>query len=343
MSNELISTQAEFTKEDKKQAVKTFSRTHISLVVYLFVAGLVISLIQYAILFMYGENKLIELMEGPYFIWILQIVSMYLVAFPLFLLMLRKLPKAEREKSNMSLKEFGYIFLVSEAIMFVGSIFSQWLVSVFESYMGTTIGNTTSDLIMETPLWLIILVVVIIGPIVEELIFRKAMIDRLSVYGDRIAVVASAFAFGLFHGNFHQLFYATALGLVLGYVYTKTRRSIYNILLHMAVNFMGSVPAVLLTDSLNRLNALPEDAVIEGQVALDLMLVNAYSQIQLGLAIAGIITLIVATFKRSYRFSDECDIKVPFINRFRVYFFNFGTLTFLAYSILQCIMSLFIM
>ncbi len=343
MSNELIGTQAEFTKEDKKKAVNTFSRCHISLVVYLFVAGLVISAVQYAVLFMFGEEKFVSLAEGPYFIWILQIVGMYLVAFPLFLLMLRKLPKADREKSSMSFKEFGYIFLVSEAIMFVGSIFSQWLVSVFEANIGSEVSNTTSDLIMETPLWLIILVVVIIGPIVEELIFRKTMIDRLSVYGDRIAVVASAFAFGLFHGNFHQLFYATALGLVLGYVYTKTRRSIYSILLHMAVNFMGSVPAVLLNDSLNRINALPDDAVIEGQIALDIMLVYAYSNLQYLLALAGIITLIVATVKRSYKFSNECDIKVPFIQRFRVYFFNFGTVAFLVYSILQCILSLYIM
>ena len=342
MSNEFISASAEFTKEDKKQAVKTFSRCHLGLVVYLLVAGLVITAMQYVALFMYGEEGYLKLAEGPYFIWILQVVGMYLTAFPLFLLMLRKLPKAEREKSSMSPKEFGYIFLVSEAIMFIGSLVSQWLVSVFEQYLGHEIANSTSDIIMETPLWLVILVVVIIGPIVEELIFRKAMIDRLSVYGDRIAVVASAFAFGLFHGNFYQLFYATALGLVLGYVYTKTRRSIYNILLHIIVNFMGSIPAILLNDSINRLNALPEDALLEGQTALDYMLVSAYSNIQLVLVIGGVITLIRATFKRSYKFSNECDVRVPFLQRPRVYLVNFGTVAFIVYSILQCILSLMI-
>ena len=45
--------------------------------------------------------------------------------------------------------------------------------------------------------------------------FRKLLIDRIVPFGQRVAVVVSGLAFGLFHGNFYQFFYAFSLGAVL--------------------------------------------------------------------------------------------------------------------------------
>ncbi len=329
-----------FDKEERRQAVKSFSRIHGGLVLYSIIATVAIIVLQIAAAFVLDEATFNSFAGGPYYVWVLQVLSMYVIAFPLFLLMVKGLPSADREKSSISLKEFGYIFLVSEAIMLSGSIFSNWITEIIRVKLNAPVSNTTSDLILVTPPWVIILVVVIIGPIVEELIFRKVMIDKLSIYGDRLAVVVSALAFGLFHGNFFQLFYATALGLVLGYLYTKTRRSIYNCLLHMAVNFMGTVPALLMQDSLNRINAAVEE---DGLVAAnDLLLVYGLSLLQYALAIVGVFVLIVATFKRAYSFSDEQDIRIPIIHRPRVLLLNFGTLLFITYFIANCILSLFV-
>ena len=329
-----------FGKQERRTAVKTFSKINGSLLVYTIVASIAMIIMSVVFAIFMGEEKYTEFAAGPYYIWVMQIICMYVIAFPIFLLMVGRLPKSERQKDSISFKEFGYIFLVSEAIMLAGSIFSEWFVSTLETKAGFQVANTTSDLIMGSPIWVVILVVVVIGPIVEELIFRKVIIDRMSVYGDRAAVLMSSIAFGLFHGNFHQLFYATALGLVLGYVYTKTRRCIYTVLLHMMVNFMGSVPALLLQDSINRVNAAPSDAIVEGQLATDIMLINSYVLLEYGMAIAGIVILLVATFKRSYRFSNEYDIKVPFFQRARVYLLNFGTIAFIAFMIYTCIISL---
>lgn len=330
----------QFTKKDKRRAVKTFSRVHGSLVGYTLLTVAAAYIIQIITMMIVGSDGLVAIAENPYYFWGMQVASMYVIAFPLFWLMIRKLPVADRRSDKMSLMEFGAIFLVSEAIMLLGSMFSQWLTGLMEVFLGHEIPDTTSDIILSSPLWIIILVAVIIGPIVEEMIFRKAMIDRLSVYGDRLAVIVSAFAFGLFHGNFYQLFYATALGLVLGYVYTRTRRSIYNCLLHIVVNFMGTVPAMLLQDSLDRINALPEDALIEGEIVLDMLILSAYSSLQYALAIAGIIVFIIATVNRTYTVSDECDIRIPSKNLPRVLVFNLGTLLFIIFCLIQCLTSL---
>lgn len=323
-----------FDKDDRRQAVKTFSRINGSLVWFSIIATVAILGVQIALANILDADAFNNIASSPYYIWILQVVGMYIIAFPLFLLMVRKLPSASREQSSINLKEFGYIFLVSEAIMLAGSIFSNWFTDMMAEKFNAPVTNTTSELIMQTPIWIIILVVVIIGPIVEELIFRKVMIDKLSIYGDRLAVVVSAIAFGLFHGNFDQLFYATALGLVLGYLYTKTRKSVYNCLLHIAINFMGTVPSLILMDSMERME-------LGTATFADEILVSTVSSIISYMAIAGVIIFIVATVKRAYKFSDEQDIKIPVIHRPRVLFFNLGTIAFVGYCIANCILSLF--
>ena len=82
---------------------------------------------------------------------------------------------------------------------------------------------------------------------IEEFTFRKTLIDRLRPYGETTAIFFSALAFGLFNGNFSQMFYAFGMGLVFGTIYEKTGRLRYSLILHMATNFIGGiiVPSML--------------------------------------------------------------------------------------------------
>ena len=226
--------------------------------------------------------------------------------------------------------------------MLLGSFISGIITDIFGKLLGHEIVDTTSDLIEKTPIWIIILVAVVIGPIVEEMIFRKIAIDKLSIYGDRLAVITSAVAFGVFHGNFYQIFYATAFGLILGYVYTKTRKSIYNCLLHMAINFMGTIPALLTQDALERLQALPEGAIIEGSLINDYYAVMGVSALQYALAGLGVWVFIEATRNRAYHLTSNCDVELPRSELPRVCLLNFGVIIFLIISVGQCILSLFL-
>ena len=325
-----------------RDAKKAFSRVYGSIAAYTVISIALVYLIEIVTAILLGTDGYLALGENVYFIWAIQVVSMYLIAFPLLLLFVRKLPSARREKSSMSIKEFFYIFLVSEAVMLLGSFISSIITDIFGRLLGHEIVDTTSDLIEKTPIWIIILVAVVIGPIVEEMIFRKIAIDKLSIYGDRLAVIVSAVAFGVFHGNFYQIFYATAFGLILGYVYTRTRKSIYNCLLHMAINFMGTIPALLTQDALDRLQALPEDAVIEGTLINDYYAVMGVSALQYALAGLGVWVFIEATRNRAYRLTSNCDVELPRSELPRVCLLNFGVIIFLIISVGQCILSLFL-
>lgn len=106
--------------------------------------------------------------------------------------------------------------------------------------------NQVEEMIMDMSLWAVILSAVILAPIMEELIFRKLVLDRLAGYGPAVAMSVSALVFGLAHGNFYQFFYAFLLGLIFAYIYLRTGKVRYSMMLHMMVNFCGSVIPILI-------------------------------------------------------------------------------------------------
>lgn len=93
---------------------------------------------------------------------------------------------------------------------------------------------------------LMILVVGIIGPVCEELMFRGIIFHRLKDWiRPEIAIVVSAVLFGIYHGNVVQFFYATCMGIMLAIVYDKTGTLWTSIVAHVAANLwslFGSGP-----------------------------------------------------------------------------------------------------
>ncbi len=84
------------------------------------------------------------------------------------------------------------------------------------------------------------------APIFEEILFRGLVMRSLEPYGRKFAIIMSAVLFGLYHGNLLQSVYATAAGVILGYVAME-----YNVLwamvLHMFNNlvFADTIPRLL--------------------------------------------------------------------------------------------------
>ena len=82
-----------------------------------------------------------------------------------------------------------------------------------------------------------ILVVGIIGPICEELMFRGIVFHRLKDWvKPQAAIAISALLFGIYHGNVVQFFYATCMGVMLAVIYDKTGTLWISIVAHIAAN-----------------------------------------------------------------------------------------------------------
>ena len=120
-----------------------------------------------------------------------------------------------------------------------------------------------------------ILVIVILAPILEELVFRKLLIDRCVVYGEKWAVIFSGVCFGLFHGNLFQFFYAFFLGCIFAYIYIRSGKMRYTAILHMLINFIGSVvaPWFISTIDLEALATL--DPIGAPEAAMEIIMENA--------------------------------------------------------------------
>lgn len=87
-----------------------------------------------------------------------------------------------------------------------------------------------------------VLYVVILGPILEELIFRGLTFYYAKKFTKSfwIANVIQAVFFGIMHGNLVQGAYAFILGLFLGWVYEKFQSLYATIWMHIGYNFLGS-------------------------------------------------------------------------------------------------------
>lgn len=329
---------AMYVNEKTSEARRVFSRYHLSLFLFTVISYAVIIAAEIFLALFLGEDGFNRLLNNAYAPLIFNVVSMYLIAFPIFVLLIKNMKIEKREKKKMSAGEFLSLLLIGEALMFIGNVIGQFLNSIIGIFIGNDVTNSIDELINNSPIWLVFLVTVIIAPIIEELMFRKFMIDRLSRYGDLLAVIISSIGFGLFHGNFYQFFYAAMLGFILGYIYTKTRNVKYSILMHMIINFMGSVavlPLIDILDEFYEMSAIFEEG---GQIDYAAFIKNtfaiaSYSIIQYSIYIAGAAILIIYLKKRLFKFEKKCEYSLPKERRLGIVILNVGVILFLISSI----------
>lgn len=93
---------------------------------------------------------------------------------------------------------------------------------------------------MIEPTLQMILLVVVVSPIIEELIFRGAVLSiAKKITPFYVANIIQALLFGIYHGNIVQGIYAFLLGLLIGCLKKRYGKLIYTILFHMSLNLTG--------------------------------------------------------------------------------------------------------
>ena len=122
---------------------------------------------------------------------------------------------------------------------------------IFSAFFGS--GNVTVEAMAETtslPPYAIVLSVMstaLVPALGEEFLFRGTILSNLMPYGKTGAIIGSAILFGLMHQNAQQIFYATASGILLGYVYVKTGSIWCGTLIHFFNNAFGVLETVILS------------------------------------------------------------------------------------------------
>ena len=179
---------------------------------------------------------------------LLSLVALYGIAFPCFFLVLRRLPSDTMASEPMGSKAWWRTLCVALAFMMIGNYIGNFLMSYFSVATGIPQTNPVSEATVGESFWVSLIFVAIIGPILEEFVFRKVVCDRLLPLGEGYAVVLSAVLFGLVHGNFFQFFYAAAVGALFAFVYVKTGRLRYSISYHIIINLFSGIIAPILVE-----------------------------------------------------------------------------------------------
>lgn len=222
-------------------------------------------------------------------------------------IVLLKMPKAKPEHNKMSLKSFLAVLCICFCIGAVGNVIGNIWLTVWNGITGNDVTNELAEILASISPWQMILCTAVLAPILEELFFRKLLIDRMNKYGELAAIVISALLFGLFHQNFSQFFYAFGLGLVFGYVYCRTGSYLLVTLFHMVFNFVSGVLPTLLSGKVlafaDEIAELTETELVEmlptlvGDYGVPLLLYFLYLMAMGALNIAGFIILII-NFKK---------------------------------------------
>ena len=231
-------------------------------------------------------------------------VPLYLIAMPIAVVLMGKSTVIETRKFDMKPGLFFKLLLMCLPMMWAGSVFGSMLSMVLSNGEAT---DRVADLAMQTNIWNVVFLV-IVGPIFEEWLFRKQLIDHTRKYGEKTAILLSGLAFGLFHMNLFQFFYAFLLGLMFGYVYTRTSKLRYSTAMHMIINFNGGVlaPWVLTRVDLNQLEKVSEAAENGNAAAMEqwasqnvegLAIMLVYFVLYGAVILAGFV-LLIRNFKR---------------------------------------------
>ena len=271
-------------------------------------------------------------------------VIQYLLAFPLLYLVIKAVPACAPQKSQFSTKRFLKLSMVGMFLMYIGNYISSMIMIYMEELFGFVPQNSIETLLTHTNPILAIAIVGIIGPIFEELMFRKLFIDRLTPYGEAVAIFFPSLIFGLVHGNLYQFFYAFLLGVAFSYIYIRSGKIIYSTILHIFVNlFCGVFPAYILTmfNYDEFLQMMVDGTITEEYInanMLPLILLMAYEFIML--AMVGIGIYIFTKNLRNIRL-QKGKIRLPKGTGADIMFFNAGAIILIAYCIIMIAVSTF--
>lgn len=106
------------------------------------------------------------------------------------------------------------------------------------------------DLSMISLLILILIMVFLVG-LIEEIVFRSILQNRLEMFlGSRGGVIVTSILFGLMHsgyGNIVEIFYTFLIGFIIGYLFYKTRSLPLVVMIHGFINvfLFGVIPHLL--------------------------------------------------------------------------------------------------
>lgn len=320
---------------DFKSAKKQFSRIGLALVAFFAATYAAIFLIEYILTYF-------PLPGYPRWLSVLiSCVGMYGVGVPVFYLCLRGTKHAPPKSGKVTLGTIGVLFLIAYAMSYVGSIVGLLSVATLETLTGLSFTAELTGLLMDLPWYVTLVYTVVIGPFFEELVFRKMILDRTRAYGEKLAILFSAFMFAFFHTNLEQFFYAFLVGLVLAYLYLRTGKLTACWLLHGTYNFIGGFLPTLLAqqtdyDALVAAQSAEEQMQVLSENPVGYAMFMLYGLIIMAVLVSG--SVLLGIYKKRLHF-EKAELTLPSDTEATTAFVNVGVILFIAVCVALSVLS----
>lgn len=134
---------------------------------------------------------------------------------------------------------FGKCLVLLFGIAGVGELIATGLESLSKA-IGLKMNTPNVDLTGNRMADAVLLAYVcVLGPILEETLFRGMILQSLRPWGNRLAIIVSAVLFGLAHLNLYQGLPAVLLGLLFGFVTVKTGSIVPSAIMHILYNSLS--------------------------------------------------------------------------------------------------------
>ena len=177
---------------------------------------------------------------------IIQIIAMLIL--PLVLFTILKKQTYKKTLKDFSVKKINLKAVVYSLMLGIVVFFLNLVVSVIFNAIISALGYSSSgsSTMTEYPFWLFLVTLLftaILPGICEEFTHRGLLLAGNKKLGMKKAIILSALFFGLMHLNIEQFFYATIIGLLLGYLTVVSG----SIIPSMIVHFMNNAISVYLS------------------------------------------------------------------------------------------------
>ena len=287
-----------------------------------------------------------DVVSSNVFLALASAVPLYAVATPLMYLTVRRMPTAVPERRVAVGKRVLALLPCALTLMIAGNLLGNLVMTQLSLATGYSFSSSL-EVSLGMPLWMSALLVVVVGPFFEELIFRKLLIDRLLPLGEFAAVMLTSLLFAVFHFNLYQFFYAGLVGALLALVYLRTGSFGLCVALHACLNFVDGILPTYLMELANYEGLLSlladENATAEAMAefvsanATGIFLLLLYFVLLFAAVITGAVLLVV--FRKRWKLCRR-EGELPQRGRSAVLFGNAGMITMLAFSVLLTVLSL---
>ncbi|SDI91484.1 CPBP family intramembrane glutamic endopeptidase [Natribacillus halophilus] len=184
------------------------------------------------------------------FSWDTATTTAIIISFTIGLIVIWFLIRKEPDplRSKQAPLNAGLSILLVIGGFFVALIAQVVIIEFQSSVLGIQPESENTELIldiMSENIWMIV-TVALIGPIIEEIVFRQAIFGHLYRKMNFFwAGLISSVIFAVIHLDFSHMLVYMVLGFLFAYLYALSKRIIVPILAHVLMNAFASLPVLL--------------------------------------------------------------------------------------------------